>query len=71
MKKTISLLFAALFLLLCLIPSVGMLLFGESRAGANEVLASAPSLRNRDGTLNGGCLQDFSDYIGDRFFLRQ
>lgn len=71
MKKTISVIFAALFLLLCLLPSAGMLLWGESKPGANEILASAPALREKDGGLNVGFLSDFSDYIRDRFCFRQ
>ena len=63
--------FTALFLALCLLPGLGMLLFGESEAGANEILANAPKLTNRDGSFNTEVLSDLSDYIGDRFFLRQ
>ena len=47
-KKTIELLFILLFLVLCLIPGVGMLIFGESEAAANEILTSKPSLTKRD-----------------------
>ena len=71
MKKTISLLFALLFLCLCLLPSVGMLLWGESKAGANEILAAAPALREKDGSWNGEYLSDLSAYIRDRFCFRQ
>ena len=42
MRKTVHTIFICLFLALCLVPSLGMLLFGESAAGANEVLASRP-----------------------------
>ena len=63
--------FTALFLALCLLPGLGMLIFGESEAGANEVLANAPKLKNRDGSFNTEVLSDLSDYMGDRFFLRQ
>lgn len=70
-KKTIELLFILLFLVLCLIPGVGMLIFGESEAAANEILTSKPSLTKRDGSLNAEVLSDFSDYIADRFAFRQ
>ncbi len=70
-KKRLSLLFVGLFLLLCLIPSVGLLLTGGAEAGANEVLAVKPSLTTRDGKLNGDYLSDLGDYVGDRFSLRQ
>ena len=63
--------FIALILTLCLLPGVGMLIFGESEAGANEILASAPKLRNRYGSFNAEVLSDLADYMGDRFFLRQ
>lgn len=71
MKKTLSFLFAALFLLLCLLPVSGMLLWGESEAGANEVLSPRPALKTRTGELNTEYLTDLSDYIADRFALRQ
>ena len=73
MKKKIrgAQIFTALILALCLLPTLGMLVFGESEAGANEILASAPKLKNRDGSFNREVLSDFADYINDRFFLRQ
>ena len=63
--------FIALLMALCLLPTLGMLIFGESEAGANEVLANAPRLKNRDGSFNTEVLSDLADYLGDRFFLRQ
>ena len=71
MKKVFSFLFAALFLLMCLLPVSGMLLWGESKAGANEVLSNRPALKTRAGELNTDYLTDLSDYIADRFALRQ
>ena len=71
MKKTLSLLYIALFLLLCLLPSLGMLVFGESRAAANEILAAPPALQAPDGSFNSGVLNDTADYLADRFALRQ
>lgn len=70
-KRLLELLFILSFLVLCLIPSLGMLVFGESEAAANEILASRPSARNRDGSFNTELLSDFSDYIADRFAFRQ
>ena len=63
--------FIAVFLLLCLIPSVGMLLPEHEAAGANEVLAGLPSLRDGEGRLNAEYLTQLSDYIEDSYFLRQ
>ena len=70
-KRLIDILFILLFLVLCLIPSLGILIFGESEAAANEILSSRPSVQNRDGSFNTALLSDFSDYIADRFAFRQ
>ena len=71
MKKTIFNLTIVLFLVLCILPSAGMLLFGPSSAAANEILASAPRVQKRDGSFNTQVLNDTADYIADRFALRQ
>ena len=71
MKKALSLLFAALFLALCLIPSLGLLITGGSGAAANQVLAPKPVLLKSDGSLNTAWLEDLSRYVNDRFSLRQ
>lgn len=66
-----QLLYIVLFLLLCLLPSLGMLIVGESEASANEILASKPVLIRRDGSLNGRVLNDTADYLADRFAMRR
>lgn len=71
MKKTISLIFTLLFLGLCLVPGIGLILTGGAEAGANEILAPAPRLTDKDGGLNGAVLTELADYIDDRFALRQ
>lgn len=70
MKKVFSILFAAVFFLLCLVPSVGMILAGPSEAAANEAPVTAPKLKNYDGSWNGDFFADLRDYIGNGFFLR-
>ena len=70
-RKTLALLFTAVFLLLCAAPFLGLLLTGGSAAGANEVLAVKPALRDRDGKLNSDYLAGWAEYINDRFSLRQ
>ena len=70
MKKA-KLIFISIFIVLCLIPSVGMLMFGEAQPAANEVLAGRPSVTTRSGELNLSFLSDVSDYIADRFAFRQ
>lgn len=71
MKKVFSLLFIAIFLALCLVPSVGLLLGHGSGAAANQVLAVMPSPTKKDGSLNTDYPAGLSRYVNDRFFLRQ
>ncbi len=72
MKRKIFLgLFLGLFLLISLTLSVGMLAFGQSQAGANEMLSSPPKWTDKDGGWNESYLSDLADWINDRFFLRQ
>ena len=60
MKK----IFIAVFLILCLVPSLGMLITGPGKGGANEILAAAPE-------FGADFLNQCSDYIADRFAFRQ
>ncbi len=62
--KRVSKIFISLFLVLCLIPSAGMLLGFESEAGANAIPAPAPR-------FGIGMLSECADYVADRFALRQ
>lgn len=70
-KKTLYILFTALFIGICLVPAVGMLVFGESEAAANEILAGKPSLTDPEGSFNEDFTQEATDYIADRFAGRQ
>ena len=72
MKKKLGYLaFVALFLALCLIPSVGMALGSRSDSGGNEVLSAPPALRDREGKLNPGYLTELTDYVEDNYFVAQ
>lgn len=71
MRKFGYILFAALFFAVCLIPSVGMLIVGESTSSANEVLAQRPQWTNPDGGFNREVLSDAADYFEDHFAFRQ
>ena len=72
MKKSVgNRIWLFVFLLLCLIPSLGMLVFGPSEAAANEVLSPSPALREKSGKLNAEYLSQLADWAGDRFALRQ
>ena len=70
MKKRIAILFTALFLLICLVPSVGMLLCGPSGALANEIPARVPEPME-EGKLNMEYLSGLTAYAADSFFLRR
>lgn len=71
-KKLAYAAFSALILLLCLIPSLGMLLpVQEDAAGGNQALSRAPSLRDAEGRWNPDYLSQIQDYAGDNFYLRQ
>ena len=63
--------FIALILVLCLIPSLGMLASTSEEAGANEVLALMPEPRDAEGNWNTQYLAQLKDYAEDHFFLRQ
>lgn len=70
-KKVFSILYIALALLLCLTPSLGLLVFGESGAAAKQRLAPRPELRERDGSVNLSVLSDSADWLADHFAFRQ
>lgn len=67
----VRILWIALFMALCLVPSLGMLFGGETKPSANEILARRPSVVERDGSFNREVLNDVSDYIADRFAFRK
>ncbi len=72
MKRRIVLsVFLVLFFSISLTFSLGIVAFGESKAGGNEVLSNAPEFKLKDGSLNWNFLVDLSSWINDRFFLRQ
>ena len=48
-----------------------MLLFGESAAGANEVLSRFPAVTDSKGSLNADYLTEITDWAADRFAFRQ
>lgn len=60
-----------LFLIISLLPVLSMFVIGETQPSANEILASKPKLLDRSGKLNTHVLNDFSDYIADRFAFRK
>ena len=72
MKRKILLsVFLVLFFSISLTFSLGIVAFGESKAGGNEVLSNAPQLKAEDGSWNQNFFVDLSNWVNDRFFLRQ
>lgn len=71
MKKVLLTVFLAIFLLMCLAPFAGLLIFGASDAAANEILAQPPTVKTEDGRLNLDYLSDAGGWLADHFALRQ
>lgn len=71
MKKIFYGIFIAVFFIICIVPSAGMLVMGESQPAANEILASKPEIVREDGTFNTSLNDDITDYIADRAAFRQ
>ncbi len=71
MKKTrLSIFYICLFLVLCLLPILGMAVFGPAPLLANESAPRTPALFTRDGTVNTEVLSEISDYVETRFAFR-
>lgn len=70
-KKTVPIVFIALFLVLSLLPSAGMALFGPSDALANEARAPRPVIMREDGRVNKDCLKDLGEYFSGRIAFRK
>jgi len=70
-KRNLFWCFTAAFLLLGLTLSMGTLVFGPSKGGANEQLSSRPRLILGDGSWNPDYLSDAASWYSDHFFLRQ
>ena len=68
MKKT-SVIFVAACMALCLIPSVGMLLFPTTRTTENKAMAAPPSLM-AEGKVNTDFFEDFEKYFNEHIALR-
>lgn len=72
MKKTLpAAIFIIALLIMSLIPTVGMIIYGPSEAGANEVQSSMPVFRDDEGAVNTDYLSGISTYVSDHYHLRQ
>lgn len=69
MKKTL-ILFMVACLLLCLIPSVGMIFFPTTETSENKAMAPAPKLLTEEGGFNQKVFSDFETWFTERMALR-
>ncbi len=69
-KQSLFIVYTVLFLVLCLLPSLGLAVLGPSPLLANESATRTPVFRNRDGSFNSAVLSDASDYVEARFAFR-
>ena len=70
MKKNVLIAFIAICMLLCLIPSVGMLFFPTTQTTENRAMAESPKLLTEEGSLNKAFIQDFESYFTEHIALR-
>lgn len=62
-------LYVALFFIICLIPSIGML-FYKSELAENRTLSKAPSLRTEQGGWNREYFEELQTYVSEHFAFR-
>lgn len=70
-RSVLNRIFVAVFVLLLLVPSAGIALFGLAPPAANEILSPWPHFADASGSFNTGVLSEFSDWFSDHFALRQ
>lgn len=70
MKKILPIFFTALCLIICMIPSVGMLFAPTDEPIGNERVTPAPSLTNEDGGVNLSFFTQCGEYFDKHFALR-
>ncbi|MBR6951749.1 MAG: hypothetical protein IKH56_08490 [Oscillospiraceae bacterium] len=62
--------FISVFLVVCLLPSVGFLLFPTTRTTENRPMADPPRLTDADGAPNTRFFDDFETWFNERMGLR-
>ena len=70
MKKLGLKIYIVLFLIVCMVPALGMFVQGKVEPVGNEILQAAPKL-TKGGKFNTDVLVNISDYISDHFALRR
>lgn len=69
-KKIFQLLFVALCLLICIVPSVGMIFSSTNETIGNERETSLPSVSDDDGNLNLSYFTELGDYFEKHYAFR-
>ena len=70
MKKILLLLFVALCMVLCVIPSLGMTLFPTNERIGNEPETPLPSVKTEEGGFNSAFLPELGTYFEKHFAFR-
>lgn len=70
MKKIFGVIFITVCMLICIIPSVGMLFFPTTETTENKPMAQTPTLTTQDGKINKSFFEDFEDYFTEHMALR-
>lgn len=70
MKKNHAMIFVVVCMVLCLIPSVGMLFFPTTQTTENRPMTQAPKLLTEEGSLNRSFIPDFESYFTEHIALR-
>ncbi len=69
-KKSLLLLFVAVCLILCIIPSLGMVFFASNETVGNEQETKLPSFFNEDKTFNQDYFEQMGTYFEKHFAFR-
>lgn len=69
-KKSLMLLFIVASLLICIIPSAGMILFKSDEAVGNEQQVEFPSFTTEDGKFNENVFEEMGTYFEKHFAFR-
>lgn len=70
MKKIVPLMFVVACVIVCLVPSVGMLVKPTIEPVGNEQMLPVPSAVNEDGSFNADVLSDWGEYFEQHFAFR-
>ncbi len=68
--KKLAIIFIAVCLVLCMIPSVGMLFFPTTQTTENRPMAAPAKLVMEDGSFNKAFSKDFESYFNEHMALR-